>query len=130
MTRGLLDKLAGSAASGRATRDDYASILEHLRVLLNTRHGDSASTPEFGIPDFTDCLHNLSSGLARLQTALQETIARYEPRLAQVTVRPVDMESDALVLHFEVSGRLVASADRQVLRFATRVTRGGRVSVG
>lgn len=129
MARGLLDKLAGTSAPARAAEGDYAAILEHLRVLLNTHHGDSASTPTFGIPDFTDYLHNLSSGLPQLQTALQETIACYEPRLTQITVRAVNMDCDSLVLHFEVTGRL-AGADRQLMRFATRVTRGGHISVG
>lgn len=130
MARGLLEKLAGHTMPARATQNDHASILEHLRVLLNTRHGDAESNPSFGTPDFTDYLHNLSSGLAQLQTALQETIARHEPRLTQVSVRAIDTASDPLTLHFEVSGRLASSSDRQVLRFATRVVRGGRVSVG
>ncbi|MET0341191.1 MAG: type VI secretion system baseplate subunit TssE [Polyangiales bacterium] len=129
-TRGLLERMAATGASERAGRSDYASILAHLRVLLNTRHGDAESNPDFGIPDFTDYLHNLASGLPMLQTALQDAIARHEPRLTQVTVRVIDTASDSLVLHFEVSGRLASAPDRQLVRFATRVVRGGRVSVG
>jgi type VI secretion system protein len=129
MTRGLLDKLAG-AAIGPQRRDDQAAILAHLRVLLNTHHGDCEADPTYGIPDFTDCLHNLPGGLLALQTALQAAIARYEPRLTQVTVRPVQIDPASLVLHFEVSARLVGAADRPLMRFATRVVRGGHVSVG
>jgi type VI secretion system protein len=130
MARGLLDRLTASQGPSRATRDDHAAILAHLRVLLNTRHGDCATCPDFGIPDFTDCLHNLPGGLLQLQTALQDTIARYEPRLTQISVRAVEVDSSSLVLHFEVSARLAGAADKQVLRFATRIVRGGRVAVG
>lgn len=130
MARGLLEKMAGRDATERAGRNEYASILEHLRVLLNTRHGDAESNPGFGIPDFTDYLHNLASGLMQLQTALQDAIARHEPRLTQVSVRAIESGDGPLVLTFEVSARLASSPDRQVVRFATRVVRGGRVSVG
>jgi hypothetical protein len=47
--RGLLSRL--DASGTRATRglDEHDSIVEHLRVLLNARRGNSPSAPEFGI---------------------------------------------------------------------------------
>jgi type VI secretion system protein len=129
MARGLMQRLGGAAGAPRGSSDEQRSILEHLRALLNTRRGDSEAAPDFGIPDFTDYVHSVPSGLLQLQTALQQTIARYEPRLTQVLVRAVDVDSASLVLYFEVSARIVGAREKQVMRFFTRVVRGGRILV-
>lgn len=128
MGRGLLSKLsAPSGSSGRITSVER-SIVEHLQVLLNTRQGSSSALPDYGVPDFTDYLHNFPGGVHELQRAIQESIARHEPRLRNVIVKPVHLTDDGLNLLFEVSARLVDDR-RRVLRFSTSVTRGGRVAV-
>ena len=128
MARGLMQRLGGTARSRAGGSSDHASVLEHLRVLLNTRRGDSEAAPDFGIPDFTDYLHNVPNALLELQIALQQTIARYEPRLTQIVVRAVDVDPASLVLYFEVSAKVTGARD-QPLRFVTRMVRGGRVLV-
>lgn len=103
-------------------------MLEHLRVLLNCSEGSCSARPDLGLPDMTDHLHNFPAGAQSLQAALQGCIARNEPRLRNVTVRPVGLRPDQLILHFDVSARL-AEGRSKVVRFDTHVTRGGRVRV-
>src|SRR5215510_3517087 len=102
--RGLLSRL--EATGTRATRglDEHESIVEHLRVLLNARRGNSPSSPEFGIPDFSDLVHNFPGAIQVLQRAIRETILAYEPRLKQVVVKHVPSE-DPLTLRYEITAQ-------------------------
>ena len=55
-------------------------------------------------------------------------VARYEPRLRNVSVRTVPSD-DPLMLTFEISGRLVGDRRRGVVRLRSEMTHGGRVTV-
>ncbi len=124
--RGLMDRLAAGTA-GR-DQDEVESIVGHLRVLLNTRRGDSVSAPEFGIPDFSDLVHGFPESLALLQQSVKATILQHETRLRNVIVRHVPDE-DSLVIRFEISGQLAPEHGNRTLRFRTEVAPGGRVEI-
>ncbi len=126
--RGLLSRLG---SGGSAPPDESASILEHLRVLLNTRKGEAATVPGFGLVDFTDLVHAFPGAVNTLQASIRATIPEFEPRLRNVTVRHV-ADSDPLVLKFEVTAQPAQRGPRApgVLHFETQVTVGGRFEVG
>lgn len=123
MTRGLLQRLG----DGRVSKDPLVDVTEHLRVLLNTQQGSSATVPDYGIPDFTDLLLSLPESMSTLQQMIRATIATYEPRLTNVVVRPAASD-DPLTLRFEIVGRL-ASERRRLVRLETRVCSGGHVEI-
>ena len=127
-TRGLLDRLN---AGGSEPPDELASIIEHLRVLLNTRKGEAVTVPGFGLVDFSDLVHSFPASISTLQQSIRATILEYEPRLKNVTVRSVP-DQDPLVLKFEISAQPVQRNGRSVgtLRFHTQVTPGGQFRVG
>lgn len=126
--RGLLSRL--DATGLRATRalDEHDSIIEHLRVLLNSRRGSSPSSPEFGIPDFSDLVHSFPGAIQTLQRAIRETILAFEPRLKQVVVRHVPSE-DPLTLRYEITAQTATRDGRGTLRLNTQMSPGGRVNV-
>lgn len=123
--RALLSRIAG-----KDTRpiDPVESICGHLRVLLNTRRGDSATGADYGILDFTDVVHEFPSGIQQLGKSIRATVLQYEPRLKNVVVRHVPGEN-LLTLRFEISGQLADGRSARTLRFATTVKPGGRVDV-
>lgn len=123
--RGLLSRIGKTDPSNR--RDEERSVLEHLRVLLNTRQGESATVPDYGVPDITDLVHTLPAGIAGLTRALRDTILAYEPRLKNVNVRNIPSD-EPLVLRFEISARLVEG--NRVVKVQTRVRPGGKTEVG
>lgn len=127
MTRGLLGRL-GRPTTAQGEHQLLQSVLANLRVLLNTRQGSSPACPDFGIPDLTDSLHSFPQGVRPIRQHLQEAIARYEPRLCDVTVRYVDLAEDGFAAHFQVTGQLVQGGGRGV-KFSTRVTRGAQVLI-
>lgn len=126
LRRGLLSRL-GSDDPARPV-DEVASILGNLRVILNTRVGDSPAVPDFGIVDFCDLVHDFPDAAQAIQRSIRATLAAYEPRLCNVRVRMVPSE-DPLKLVFEVTARLTHDRRRGLVRVRTEVSPGGRVHV-
>jgi type VI secretion system protein len=130
MARGLLDRIAADSAAGSHPVDPFESVLSNLTVVLNARQGSAATCPDFGVPDFTDAMHALPNGTPELCEALRKTIAAYEPRLTNVTVRPSPEQEPGATLRFAISARLMDPASKRVIRFETCFRAGGRVEVG
>jgi type VI secretion system protein len=122
--RGLLSRVATSSPPG----DEVAAIVEHLRVLLNTRQGEAPSAPAFGVLDFSDVVHAMPGVAQALVRSIRATILEHEPRLRSVMVRHVT-ESGELLLRFEISAQLADGRAGRTLRFATTVRPGGRFDV-
>ena len=61
--RGLLSRIE-RRRDVLAQLDAVESITEHLRVLLNTRKGESVTAPGFGVVDFTDLVHTFPAAIA------------------------------------------------------------------
>ena len=121
--RGILSRLTQAGPT-----DEVESVLEHLRVLLNTRQGESLCAPGFGVLDLSDVIHSFPLAYADLAQSIRATIAEYEPRLKNVTVRHVP--DDGLVLRFEIGAQIAGPRGNRGVRFATTVRPGGRYDVG
>src|SRR4051794_14474191 len=124
--RGLLARIGSRGALSPAADDNVASIIEHLRVLLNARRGQSPTASRFGLPDFTDLAHGFPSSIQTLQRAIRDCVLEFEPRLKSVNVRHIP-DDDALVLRFEITARLVD--ENRALKLQTRVSPGGKFHV-
>ncbi|MBK7825163.1 type VI secretion system baseplate subunit TssE [Nannocystis sp.] len=113
--RGLLTRLQGLPGD-----DELSSVLANLRLLFNTRPGDSPAAPDFGVPDLADLLHQFPAASTALQHGLRAAIARHEPRLRGVQVRsggPHSLEIDA-----QLAG--------VPLRLRALLTPSGRIDLG
>ena len=120
--RGLLSRIAGAEP-----RDEIESIVEHVRVLLNTRVGDAICAPTLGVPNFADIVHTFPGAKRQLASAIRDTILEHEPRLSAVIVRHVPSE-DVLLLRFEIFAQRAGRGGKQ-LRMSTTVRPGGRIDV-
>jgi type VI secretion system protein len=121
--RGLFDRLE----AGARELDDARSIAAHLRVLVGARHGSAAAAPDLGRPDLTDLVHTWPDGARAIERALKTLIERYEPRLADVSVRAV-ASSEPTSLAFQVRAR-AASQRGHAYRFVTEIDALGRCTV-
>ncbi len=121
--RGLLSRISQAGPT-----DEVESVLEHLRVLLNTRQGEAPCAPSFGVLDLSDVVHSFPAAYADLAQAIRATIMEYEPRLRSVTVRHIP--DDGLILRFEIGAQLAGPRGDRGVRFATTVRPGGRYDVG
>ena len=122
--RGILARIS----SGAAPADEVGAIVEHLRVLLNTRQGEAICAPTYGVLDFTDVVHAMPGAAQTLARSIKATILAHEPRLKNVVVRPATQDGE-LVLRFEISAQLANQRAGRTLHFATTVRAGGRYDV-
>jgi type VI secretion system protein len=123
--RGILSRITGEATRGA---DEVELIVGNLQALLNTRLGDAVSAEGFGVVDLVDIIHDFPAAAQIMQRSIRATIAKYEPRLRNVSVRTVPSD-DPLVLTFEISGRLMGDKRRGVVRLRSEMSHGGRVTV-
>ncbi len=121
--RGLLSRLG----TGQRHTDTVQSVLDHLKVLLNTCQGESITVPDYGLMDFSDIVHELPHGIHKIQQSIRAVILKYEPRLKNVSVRYIPDE-EPLVLKFEVVARL-NDESRSLVRLRTAMSSGGTFRV-
>ena len=129
----LFERLADPEKDARRTiRTDTQeladSVMHHLQKLLNTRQGHAPIRPDYGMPDFTDCAESLPETLDKVRRAIKEVIEAFEPRLRQVRITHMQSD-DNLLLHFGISGQLVAGKQRISTFFSTRVAPTGGAEV-
>ena len=124
----LLERIGRGVRQGYDQDDAGAveSVLDHLRRMLNTRQGHVLTAPDYGMPDFTGFVHSPDARRG-VQTAIFDSIRKYEPRLKKVQVNY--LESDGLEIRFEVKGTLQADHRGIPVRYETRMQPSGRVRV-
>jgi len=135
----LLDRLTdgepGIAADPPITREESErryrlGVQRDVEALLNTRRTMVPapdwcpelrhSVYDFGLIDTTSIPVGTKSGRDRLLSALQDAIARFEPRLAQTRVRLIDAQQlRAPQLRFVVEAVLVMDPGREDIVFDT-----------
>jgi type VI secretion system protein len=132
--RSLLERLRDPEADrSRSIHENTArladSVMANLRRLLNSRNGVTPTRDDYGIPDLSDMVHSFPEATSRMRTAIKAAIERFEPRLRQVSVKPVASPDDPLALHLEITAQLVTSDQRASVWFETRIDPGGSVSL-
>jgi type VI secretion system protein len=128
--RGLLSRIdSGDVHCSSWQEDPVESITRHLRVLLNTRKGESVSAPGYGILDFNDVVHTYPAAIQKMQASIRTAILEYEPRLKNVQVVHTPDAHEPMALKFEIIAQLSEKGSRCELRFRTRVGAGGQIDL-
>ncbi|MFP2923988.1 type VI secretion system baseplate subunit TssE [Pyxidicoccus sp. 3LG] len=127
--RGLLSRLDATDAHAPTVGNPRDSIVEHLKMLLNTRKGQVAASPDYGIPDFNDIVHVFPAAIARMQSSIQTAIESFEPRLTNVLVRHAPDEDEPSSLQFEITAQLARDGGRNAIRLYTRLGKGGQMQL-
>lgn len=132
--RTLLERLARpDVARDRTAREDPAetirSVLANLQRILNSRLGHAPAQPDLGMPAPSEILQTGPEAAGWIADTLKSCIEKYEPRLADVRVTPVEGEEPGLSLHFQVNARLATARDPLPVRFDTLVDPAGRIRV-
>lgn len=127
--RGLFARLESGNVHVSRRVDPVEEVIQHLRVLLNTRKGEAAATPDFGVMDINDLVHSFPAAIERMQVSLRTTLQEFEPRLKNVVVLHVSDEQDPSHLKFEITAQLVHRGARQPIRFVTRMGRSSQIEL-
>lgn len=127
--RGLLSRLDLADSHTPRQTNPAEPVVEHLKMLLNTRKGQVASNPDYGIPDFNDVIHSFPAAIHRMQGSIQQAIETFEPRLSNVVVLHVEGENEPFALQFEITAQLVHPDSQGLVRLRTRVGAHGRMEL-
>ena len=136
MEVGLLEGVIGSfALSGKpvpARGGRVESIREHLSILLNTRRGVVSHLPDYGLPDSTQVSMKQRDSIANFGRDIEATVRKYEPRLDQIRVNPIDYDSEAesgSIAGFKLGFLLEARFRTEDTRFHALFQASGRAEI-
>ncbi|AOT10931.1 MULTISPECIES: type VI secretion system baseplate subunit TssE [Pseudoalteromonas] len=125
----LFDLLAQSqqqAYNPNKTATRSLSVCEHLTQLLNARRGVLGHLEDYGLPDVEDIYEGLPYSQHTLANEVKKTIEKYEPRIANIVVRPVEIKEHNCVIRFDIRAELKSG---EIIRLNTRFASGGKADV-
>ncbi len=107
------------------------SLLRHLQIIFNTRQGNAASNPEFGLPDFNDLdmKYGFLQAVREIIKAIKFNIERFQPGLSRVRVNYIEDELNPLELKFEIVGQVNLNGRNERIKFQTKKSALGTIEV-
>ncbi len=107
-----------------------ASVMNHLRKILNTKQGTAPIDDDFGVPDFT----NLGSTFGQdtipdIQRSIADVVRKYEPRLQSVVVTYIPQSIDILQVAFKLEAAIQTENRVVPVVFETVIDPDGKISV-
>ncbi len=114
----------------QSVRQLKQSLRRDLEWLLNSRRTPLPAGAAFeelhnslynyGLPDVTSISHETFQDRARLLRLVEQTIAVFEPRLANVKVTPLEAQRGAVhVIRFQIEGLLLMDPEPEHISFDT-----------
>lgn len=122
MKAGLIDVLSGYVDDGRrldtvADGDRLThSVIANLERLFNARRGSVQHLPDYGLPDVSEIYRDMPDSLGILQSAVEDVILKYEPRLRNLRLVPQQTDPYRMQLVFTLTAEL---ANRKKVRLET-----------
>ena len=105
------------------------SVLADIHKLYNTRQGSVPISENYGLPDISNLLANLTPpDMEQIRDAIERTTIEFEPRLQDVDVT-IPAEEALGVLRFAVRGSLLYEKGSMPLRYQVDIEGDGRVSI-
>jgi type VI secretion system protein len=90
------------------------SIVENLKMVLQTRRGSVKHLPDFGIPDIRQIYFNEGT-IESVPDRIRETILKYEPRLEDVRVKKKEFDEKNMRMTLEISAQIKQMPGKEVL---------------
>ncbi|WP_051335000.1 type VI secretion system baseplate subunit TssE [Bradyrhizobium sp. Ai1a-2] len=106
-----------------------ASILENLRLILNSRQGCCETRPDFGMPDLNDAIGQGADAVRAVARSLKQEIEAFEPRLGNVSIRFYANPDNPLQLTFHVGAMLNYKGELERVSFDAILSGDKRVQV-
>lgn len=90
------------------------SIVENLKMVLQTRRGSVKHLPDFGVPDIRQIYFDEGT-IESVPRQISETILKYEPRLADVKVKKKSFDEKNLRITLEIFAKIKQIPGKEVL---------------
>ncbi|MCW8092784.1 type VI secretion system baseplate subunit TssE [Alteromonas sp. ASW11-130] len=107
------------------------TLLQHLQIIFNTRQGNAASNPDFGLPDFNDLdmKYGFTTAVREIIRSIKLNIEHFQPGLKRVRVNYIEDERNPLELKFEIVGQVYLNGRNERIKFQTKKSSLGIVEV-
>ena len=90
------------------------SIIENLKMILQTRKGSVQHLPDFGMPDFMITYYE-DRDTAPFIKQTQETILKYEPRINKVSISNKKFDPENMRLELKINAQIKDWRHREML---------------
>jgi type VI secretion system protein len=90
------------------------SIVENLKMVLQTRRGSVQHLPDFGIPDIRQIYFDEGT-IESVPDQIRDTILKYEPRLEDVRVKKKEFDEKNMRMTLEISAQIKEMPGKEVL---------------
>jgi type VI secretion system protein len=119
----LLQHFDGDLGLHQVSEEDQytLSVLDNVQRILNSRAGALDHLPDYGLPDLGLILQGLPGSAHGLMRTLQDTLVKYEPRLAAVRVELLPQVQPG---HLDYSLEVQLKSGKHVTFGATLVPEG------
>ena len=90
------------------------SIVENLKMILQTRQGSVKHLPDFGLPDIRQIYFDEGT-IESIPDQIRQTILKYEPRLEDVRVKRKEFDEKNMRMTLEISAQIIEMPGREIL---------------
>jgi type VI secretion system protein len=129
----LLERIAaGTPANHNIKMNDsesVASILNHVKRILNVRQGSVETMPDYGLPDFNDLARRFPNAIEEIKRSIRECLEQYEPRLINIHVDHVQDGEHMMDLRYDVKAQISLDGKNTSVWFETILDTAGKVSI-
>ncbi|WP_199608570.1 type VI secretion system baseplate subunit TssE [Flocculibacter collagenilyticus] len=125
----LFDMLASSSKQSfenTQASEEINSVCNHINELLNSRRGVLKHLPDYGLPDVQNIYEGLPYSQQDLAAEVKQLIEKYETRIINVTVTPVEISQSDYVVKLEIYAQLYSGLD---ITLDTKFATGGKAIV-
>ena len=91
------------------------SIVENLKLILQSRQGSVLHLPDFGIPDFMKTYRDAAQDIKPFCQKIVDTILKYEPRIAKASLSDPNFDEKNMRLNLKIVATIKDLANREVL---------------
>ena len=91
------------------------SILDSLRMILQTRRQPDTHMPLFGIPDILRLYIKSGGASEPIKDEIKETILRYEPRIDRLKISDPKIDSKNLRIELKIEASIRGTSDKEIL---------------
>ncbi|POF33796.1 type VI secretion system baseplate subunit TssE [Roseibium marinum] len=105
------------------------SVLEDLRILLNSSAGCCETCPDYGLSDFNSVSTSHKDTASEICRDIERQIRSFEPRLRNPVVRAVEDADKPLDFLFNVEAELDLGGSSKRIRFDSILDNSGQIRV-
>ena len=91
-----------------------SSIVENIKMILQSRRGAIEHLPDFGLPDIRQIYFDQGS-IDSVPNLIKQSILKYEPRLQDVRVRRKNFDPHNLRLSLQIDAKIKDHRGRELL---------------